>query len=99
MKGVSVYLEGTWTPTDFPDAAPTPFTLNTSVAHALLPHVEEVLDGDLNTASTDATIVIERRVDTLFEGADFENMSAVQIERNLLSNLMRDASVHLSLER
>ena len=37
------------------------------------------------------------RLDTLFDGADFEEMTTTEIERTLLSNLMKQATIRAVL--
>lgn len=98
MARVSLYLEGT---AQAPDAqAPTPFTVRTALAAAVLFEIyPEGAFGDddaqrkVDTARHSADILIERHFTALFDGADPTSMSERTLERHILRNLIDTTQV------
>ena len=89
MENASLHLEGTW---QRPGEEAVAFEIHASLAHGLLPELDEVVVGEV-AAGTSVVVTVERRLDGLLKGVDFEAMGGDELARVVLSNLMGEAEV------
>ncbi len=85
MDRVSVHLEGTYQLPGARDARP--FSIHSAMAHGVLLE----LDPRAPSRTGALEVVLTRRLDTLFDGLEFESASDVQRASAILTNLMAGA--------
>ena len=99
MVGASLYMEGTWS---LEGGAPQPFTILSSVAYGTLTNLypesyygisDKEFELDANLVG--ARVEIERQLSGLFEDLNFETMTATQLERRVLQNVIEYSRIHV----
>jgi hypothetical protein len=94
MYGQSLYLEGTYQVVD--SEAVVPFTLQTSLANGTIADIRLSTNTEPMRVEISDEVIhidIQRQLDTLFDGVDFETMDADEQARTVLWSLIRDTRV------
>lgn len=97
MTRTSLHIEGTWQRPG--DAEPTAFLVHTTLANGTLADLAGP-DGAalrLDTTQAGATVTATRALGPLFDGIDFAAMSASDVERQLLTNLIAHTALSTTI--
>ncbi|MEL6178131.1 MAG: hypothetical protein AAFS10_04215 [Myxococcota bacterium] len=90
MEGLSLHVRGSWQRPG--EHTPTPFVVDASVAHGLLPRMAEVFVG-ADEGSSSVVVTVERKLEELWTGVDLASLDEAELARALLTNLMDSATV------
>ncbi len=94
MYGLSLYVSGTYQKADSDETVA--FILQTSLANGKIADIRDETDGEpvrVEITNDIVQVEVQRQLDTLFDGVDFETMDSDEQARTVLWSLIQDTQV------
>lgn len=94
MYGLSLYVAGAYQKADSDETVP--FVLQTSLANGKIADIRDESDGEpvrVEITNDSVQVEVQRQLDTLFDGVDFEMMDSDEQARTVLWSLIHDTQV------